>query len=92
MHLLEVPLFLGSRYIPAIIDRIGKDTRLRIDSNRNSWVGIWFVICAKELGLSVVTGAFLAGVLVAKSKSANVAKSDHNPIKRYVAGQYFLYP
>src|SRR6185312_11112655 len=56
-------LFLGSRYIPTIIDKIGKtqDYALILIVILGLAFGLSFA--AKELGLSVATGAFLAGVL-----------------------------
>ena len=74
-------LFLGSRYIPKIIDRIGKtqDYALILIVILGLAFGLSFT--AKELGLSVATGAFLAGVLVAESKSANVARVITTPLR-----------
>jgi monovalent cation:H+ antiporter-2, CPA2 family len=62
-------LFLGSRYVPKIIDKIGKteDYALILIVILGLAFGLSFA--AKELGLSVATGAFLAGVLVAESHS-----------------------
>jgi CPA2 family monovalent cation:H+ antiporter-2 len=83
-------LFLGSRYIPAIIDRIGKtqDYALILIVILGLAFGLSFV--AKELGLSVVTGAFLAGVLVAESKSANVARVITTPLRDMFAAIFFI--
>ena len=84
-------LFLGSRYVPTIIDRIGKtqDYALILIVILGLAFGLSFA--AKELGLSVATGAFLAGVLVAESKSANVARVITTPLRDMFA-LYFLYP
>jgi CPA2 family monovalent cation:H+ antiporter-2 len=67
-------LIFGSKFIPNIIDKVGKtnDYALLLIVILGLAFGLSFV--AKELGLSVATGAFLAGVLVAESKSAAVAK------------------
>lgn len=83
-------LFLGSRYIPAIIDRIGKtqDYALILIVILGLAFGLSFA--AKELGLSVVTGAFLAGVLVAESKSANVARVITTPLRDMFAAIFFI--
>ena len=83
-------LFLGSRYIPKIIDKISKtqDYALILIVILGLAFGLSFM--AKELGLSVVTGAFLAGVLVAESKSANVARVITTPL-RDMFELYFLY-
>jgi CPA2 family monovalent cation:H+ antiporter-2 len=45
---------------------------------------------AKELGLSVATGAFLAGVLVAESKSASVARVITVPLRDMFAAIFFI--
>jgi CPA2 family monovalent cation:H+ antiporter-2 len=45
---------------------------------------------AKELGLSVATGAFLAGVLVAESKSANIARVITTPLRDMFAAIFFI--
>ena len=81
---------MGSRYIPKIIDKISKtqDYALILIVILGLAFGLSFM--AKELGLSVVTGAFLAGVLVAESKSANVARVITTPL-RDMFQLYFLY-
>src|SRR6476620_7848096 len=83
-------LFLGSRYIPKIIDRIGKtqDYALILIVILGLAFGLSFA--AKELGLSVATGAFLAGVLVAESKSANVARVITTPLRDMFAAIFFI--
>ena len=64
-------LILGSRYIPNLVDKIGKtnDYALLLIVILGLAVGLSFA--ASLLGLSVAIGAFLAGVLIAESKSAN---------------------
>jgi CPA2 family monovalent cation:H+ antiporter-2 len=83
-------LFLGSRYIPKIIDRISKtqDYALILIVILGLAFGLSFT--AKELGLSVATGAFLAGVLVAESKSANVARVITTPLRDMFAAIFFI--
>jgi CPA2 family monovalent cation:H+ antiporter-2 len=83
-------LFLGSRYVPKIIDKIGKteDYALILIVILGLAFGLSFA--AKELGLSVATGAFLAGVLVAESKSANVARVITTPLRDMFAAIFFI--
>lgn len=83
-------LFLGSRYVPKIIDYIGKteDYALILIVILGLAFGLSFA--AKELGLSVATGAFLAGVLVAESKSANVARVITTPLRDMFAAIFFI--
>ena len=83
-------LLLGSRYVPKIIDKIGKteDYALILIVILGLAFGLSFA--AKELGLSVATGAFLAGVLVAESKSANVARVITTPLRDMFAAIFFI--
>ncbi|HXX96556.1 MAG TPA: cation:proton antiporter [Candidatus Bathyarchaeia archaeon] len=83
-------LFLGSRYVPKIIDKIGKteDYALILIVILGLAFGLSFA--AKELGLSVATGAFLAGVLVAESKSASVARVITTPLRDMFAAIFFI--
>src|ERR671927_352943 len=83
-------LILGSRYVPRIIDKIAKtdDYALILIVILGLAFGLSFV--AKELGLSVATGAFLAGVLVAESKSANVARVITIPLRDMFAAIFFI--
>ena len=83
-------LLLGSRYLPKIIDKIGKteDYALILIVILGLAFGLSFA--AKELGLSVATGAFLAGVLVAESNSANVARVITIPLRDMFAAIFFI--
>jgi monovalent cation:H+ antiporter-2, CPA2 family len=83
-------LFLGSRYVPKIIDKIGKteDYALILIVILGLAFGLSFA--AKELGLSVATGAFLAGVLVAESKNASVARVITTPLRDMFAAIFFI--
>ena len=83
-------LILGSRYIPNPIDEIRKtnDHALLLIVILGLSVGLAFA--ASLLGLSVATGAFLAGVLVAESKSANVARVITTPVRDLFAAVFFI--
>lgn len=83
-------LVIGSRYMPRIIDRAGKtnDYALLLIVILALAFGLSFV--ATGLGLSVATGAFLAGVLVAESKSAAVAKIITIPLRDMFAAIFFI--
>lgn len=74
-------LIFGSRYIPNLVDKVSKtnDYALLLILILGLAVGLSFG--ASLLGLSVATGTFLAGVLVAESKSANVARVITTPIR-----------
>ena len=83
-------LILGSRYIPNLVDKIGKtnDYALLLIVILGLAVGLSFA--ASLLGLSVATGAFLAGVLIAESKSANAARVLTTPIRDVFAAIFFI--
>jgi CPA2 family monovalent cation:H+ antiporter-2 len=83
-------LILGSRFLPTIIDRIGKtnDYALLLIVILGLAFGLSFI--ANVLGLSVVIGAFLAGVLVAESKSATIAKVITIPLRDVFSALFFI--
>jgi CPA2 family monovalent cation:H+ antiporter-2 len=83
-------LIIGTRYMPRVIDRAGKtnDYALLLIVILALAFGLSFV--AAGLGLSVATGAFLAGVLVAESKSAPVAKIITVPLRDMFAAIFFI--
>jgi monovalent cation:H+ antiporter-2, CPA2 family len=83
-------LILGSRYIPNLVDKVGRtnDYALLLIVILGLAVGLSFA--ASLLGLSVATGAFLAGVLIAESKSANAARVLTTPIRDVFAAIFFI--
>jgi monovalent cation:H+ antiporter-2, CPA2 family len=83
-------LVIGSKYMPPIIDRVGRtnDYTLLLIVILALAFGLSFV--AQGLGLSVATGAFLAGVLVAESKSASVAKIVTIPLRDMFGAIFFI--
>jgi CPA2 family monovalent cation:H+ antiporter-2 len=83
-------LFLGSRFFPKIIDKAGKtnDYALLLIVILGLAFGLSFI--ANGIGLSVATGAFLAGVLVAESNSAAVARILTLPLRDMFAAIFFV--
>lgn len=83
-------LFLGSRYLPRVVDKAGKtnDYALLLIVILGFAFGLAFV--AKGIGLSVATGAFLAGVLVAESNSAAVARILTLPLRDMFSAIFFI--
>jgi CPA2 family monovalent cation:H+ antiporter-2 len=83
-------LVLGSKFLPNIIDKIGKtnDYALLLIVILGLAFGLSFI--ANMLGLSVVIGAFLAGVLVAESRSATVAKVITIPLRDVFSALFFV--
>lgn len=83
-------LILGSKFIPNALDKVGKtnDYALLLIVILGLAFGLSFV--AKALGLSVVIGAFLAGVLVAESKTAAIAKVITIPLRDVFSALFFI--
>ncbi len=83
-------IVVGSKFMPRIIDRAGKtnDYALLLIVILALAFGLSFV--ASGLGLSVATGAFLAGVLVAESRSAAIARIVTIPLRDMFAAVFFI--
>jgi CPA2 family monovalent cation:H+ antiporter-2 len=84
-------LIFGSKYVPNLIDKIAKksnDYAILLIVILGVAFGLSFI--AKGLGLSVATGAFLAGVLVAESKSAGIARVITTPLRDVFAAIFFI--
>ncbi|MCJ8306164.1 MAG: cation:proton antiporter [Nitrosopumilus sp.] len=81
---------IGTRVIPPLIDRVAAAENREI--LLLSVLGLCFgcALFANVVGLSVAIGAFLAGVLVAESKSAEVAKLLSSPIKDMFVAIFFI--
>lgn len=81
---------IGSKLVPRLIDRAGRtnDYALLLITILSLAFGLSFL--ANGLGLSVVIGAFLAGVLVAESKSAAVARIITIPLRDMFAALFFI--
>ena len=83
-------LVLGSKFIPNALDKVGKtnDYALLLIVILGLAFGLSFA--ARALGLSVVIGAFLAGVLVAESKTAAIAKVITIPLRDVFSALFFI--
>ena len=83
-------LALGSRTVPRLIDRAGKsnDYSLLLISILGLAFGLSYI--SSGLGMSVVVGAFLAGVLVAESKSSAVVRVITIPLRDMFAAVFFI--
>jgi K+:H+ antiporter len=83
-------IIIGSKFVPKIIDRAGRtnDYALLLITILGLAFGLSFL--ANSLGISVVIGAFLAGVLVAESKSAAVARIITIPLRDMFAALFFI--
>ena len=83
-------LILGSRFIPAMLDKVGRTNNYELLLIVILGLAFGLSFAAKILGLSVVIGAFLAGVLVAESKSAPVARVVTIPLRDVFSALFFV--
>lgn len=83
-------IIVGSKFVPKLIDRAGRtnDYALLLITILSLAFGLSFL--ASGLGMSVVIGAFLAGVLVAESRSAAVARIITIPLRDMFAALFFI--
>ena len=83
-------LILGSRYLPAVIDKLARKTDYSVLIIVILGLAFGLSFVAIELGLSPVIGAFLAGVLVAESNSAGIARVITIPLRDVFAALFFV--
>jgi CPA2 family monovalent cation:H+ antiporter-2 len=81
---------IGLRVIPPLIDRVASAEHREILLLSVLGLCFGYALLANIVGLSVAIGAFLAGVLVADSKSAEVAKLLSSPIKDMFVAIFFI--
>ncbi|AJW71405.1 cation:proton antiporter [Nitrosopumilus adriaticus] len=81
---------IGTRIIPRLIDKVAAAEHREILLLSVLGVCFGYALLANIVGLSVAIGAFLAGVLVAESKSAEVAKLLSSPIKDMFVAIFFI--
>lgn len=83
-------LVIGSKTVPKFINFVGRTNQH--DILIVSILGIVFAlsVIAHEIGISVATGAFFAGVLIAESKVHSVTKVLATPIRDMFAALFFV--
>ena len=81
---------VGRRVIPPLIDKVASAQNREILLLSVLGVCFGYALLANVVGLSVAIGAFLAGVLVAESKSAEVSKILSSPIKDMFVAIFFV--
>ena len=83
-------IIIGSKTIPKFIDYIGKTNQhdLLIVAVLGIAFGLSFI--ANQIGISVATGAFFAGVIIAESKVHSVTKILATPLKDMFAAIFFV--
>jgi len=81
---------IGRRVIPPLIDKVASAQNREILLLSLLGVCFGYALLANVVGLSVAIGAFLAGVLVAESKSSEVSKILSSPIKDMFVAIFFV--
>ena len=83
-------LIIGSKTIPKFVNYVGKTNQhdLLIVTAVGIAFGLSFI--ANQIGISVATGAFFAGVLIAESKVHSVTKLLATPLKDMFAAIFFV--
>lgn len=83
-------LTVGTKIVPKLIDKVAATEHKEILLLSVLGVCFGYALLANIIGLSVAIGAFLAGVLVAESKSAEVSKILSSPIKDMFVAIFFV--
>ena len=81
---------IGTRIFPPLIDKVAAAENREILLLSVLGLCFGYALLANVVGLSVAIGAFLAGVLVAESKSAEISKLLSSPIKDMFVAIFFV--
>ncbi len=88
--LIAATVTVGIRVIPPLIDKVAATENREILLLGILGLCFGYALLANMIGLSVAIGAFLAGVLVAESKSAELTKILSSPIKDMFVAVFFI--
>ncbi|MEX1996196.1 MAG: cation:proton antiporter, partial [Nitrosopumilaceae archaeon] len=83
-------LTIGARIIPRLVDRVASTEHREILLLSVLGLCFGYALLSNLIGLSVGIGAFLAGVLVAESRSSEVSKILTSPIKDMFVAIFFV--
>lgn len=83
-------LTVGAKTIPRLIDRVARAEHKEILLLSVLGLCFGYALLSNLVGLSVGIGAFLAGVLVAESRSSEISKILASPIKDMFAAIFFV--
>jgi len=83
-------LTIGVRIIPRLVDRVANTEHREILLLSVLGLCFGYALLSNVIGLSVGIGAFLAGVLVAESRSSEVSKILASPIKDMFVAIFFV--
>ena len=83
-------LFIGSKTVPKFVNLIGKTNQHDVLVVAILGVAFGLSFLAFEIGISVATGAFFAGVLIAESKVHSVTRVLTSPLKDMYGAIFFV--
>jgi CPA2 family monovalent cation:H+ antiporter-2 len=83
-------LYLGSKTVPRLVDEMGKTNQHDLILITVLGIAFGLVFIADLIGISVATGAFFAGVLVAESKVQTIAKIITMPLREMFGALFFV--
>lgn len=83
-------LFIGSKTVPKFVNLIGKTNQHDVLVVAILGVAFGLSFVAFEIGISVATGAFFAGVLIAESKVHSVTRVLTTPLKDMFGAIFFV--
>ena len=83
-------LFIGSKTVPKLVNLIGKTNQHDVLVVAILGVAFGLSFLAFEIGISVATGAFFAGVLIAESKVHSVTRVLTSPLKDMFGAIFFV--
>jgi CPA2 family monovalent cation:H+ antiporter-2 len=83
-------LFIGSKAVPKFVNLIGRTNQHDVLIVAIIGVAFGLSFLAFEIGISVATGAFFAGVLIAESKVHSVTRVLTTPIKDVFGAVFFV--
>jgi CPA2 family monovalent cation:H+ antiporter-2 len=83
-------LVIGSKTVPKLVDYVGRTNQYDVLVVAILSVAFGLAFISYLIGISVATGAFFAGVLIAESKSHAVTRILATPIRDMFAALFFV--
>jgi len=87
---IALVLVLGPRTISPLLDRVARSAPRELFLLAILGVAFAFALVSNLIGISVATGAFLAGVLVAETEAHAVARTVMAPLKELFGAIFFV--
>lgn len=83
-------IFIGSRTVPRFINFVAKSNNEELLLISMLGVAFGLAIIGSKIGISVATGAFLAGVVVAESNAYDPARTISRPLRDMFSAIFFV--